>query len=44
MYFFIFHREEDRICLTTLSGADRNKKLNLTLPIQKKWSEMVPNP
>ena len=38
MYFFIFHHEEDRICLTTLSGADRTKKINLTLPI------IIPHP
>ena len=53
MYFFIFHHEEDRICLTTLSGADRTKKINLTLPIiippprpppLEMARKMVPNP
>ena len=40
MYFFLFHHEEDRICQTTLSGADRTKKLNSNSPPQL---EMVRN-
>ena len=40
MYFFLFLHEEARICLTTLSGADRFKKLNSNSPPQL---EMVRN-
>ena len=40
MYFFLFLHEEARICLTTLSGADRTKKLNSNSPPQL---EMVRN-
>ena len=40
MYFFLFLHEEGRICQTTLSGADRTKKLNSNSPPQL---EMVRN-
>ena len=40
LYFFLFLHEEDRICLTTLSGADRTKTLNSNSPPQL---EMVRN-
>ena len=40
LYFFLFLHEEDRICLTTLSGADRTKTLNSNSPPQL---EMVGN-
>ena len=40
MHFFLFLHEEGRICRTTLSGADRTKKLNSNSPPQL---EMVRN-